>query len=275
MARILILTHEYDNFGGTRYLIKGLIDPWLKAGHQVVSARGIPAEIEFDIVVVHVDVSVVPEEYRRFAAQFPAGVNRDAVDIRKRAVSRHLLQHSDDWRGQVIVKSDLNFRGVRELHHNGVARHLDRPPPYPSVTSPATYRIYPSMDEVPQPIWADAGCVVERFLPEHDERGYWLRCWVFFGDAERCNRFCCPDPIVKGTNLIAKEPAPVPNELRAERERLGFDYGKFDFVVHDGQVVLLDANRTPTAAAAISEYQDEGAPQLASGIESMLRRRHG
>jgi hypothetical protein len=68
---------------------------------------------------------------------------------------------------------------------------------------------------------------------------------------------------------------PVPNELRIERKRLGFDYGKFDFVVHEGRVVLLDANRTPTAAANLSDYQDTEASRLASGIESFLRTSRG
>jgi len=38
----------------------------------------------------------------------------------------------------------------------------------------------------------------------------------------------------------------VPEELHAMWARLGFDFGKFDYVVRDGQIVLLDANRTPT-----------------------------
>jgi hypothetical protein len=40
----------------------------------------------------------------------------------------------------------------------------------------------------------------------------------------------------------------VPESLRAERERLGFDFGKFDFVYHDGKAILLDANKTPVMA---------------------------
>jgi len=31
------------------------------------------------------------------------------------------------------------------------------------------------------------------------------------------------------------------------RRKLGFDYGKFDYVVHEGRAHLLDANRTPGA----------------------------
>jgi hypothetical protein len=34
---------------------------------------------------------------------------------------------------------------------------------------------------------------------------------------------------------------PVPQALREMRARLGFDYGKFDFVVNDGRATLFDA----------------------------------
>ena len=48
---------------------------------------------------------------------------------------------------------------------------------------------------------------------------------------------------------------PVPEELRQTRRQLGFDYGKFDYGVVNGEVVLYDANRTPGASsdAAIHE----------------------
>ena len=270
MARILILTHEYDNLAETRYLIKGLIQPWGQMGHDVRVARGIVWGEDADIVFNHVDVSVVPEEYRRFAGQFPAGVNRRAIDNRKRTVSRNLLSQADKWDGQVIVKTDLNYGAVPEQRHNEMAFFLNLPPPYPAVETEFQYRVFSSIDTIPQTIWDDPRYVVERFLPERDEKGYWLRCWVFLGDAERCNRYCCPEPIVKGANLIAREPAPVPDELRRERERLGFDYGKFDFVVHEGQTVLFDANRTPSMATTLGPYQEAGAFRLAAGINSLL-----
>jgi hypothetical protein len=272
MARILILTHEYDDPTETPYLIKGLIPPWRQMGHSVRVAKGLAWGEDADIVVVHVDVSVVPEDYRRYAGQFPAGVNRRAVDIRKRTVSRILLQRSDTWDGQVIVKSDLNFGGVGELRHNEIASAFDLDAPYPALEPAPGYDIYPSLDTVPEAVWNDPRYVMERFLPERDERGYWLHCWVFLGDAERCNRYCAPEPIVKFANFTLQEPAAVPEELRVERERLGFDYGKFDFVVHEGRPVLLDANRTPGAAANIRQDQEAGAFHLAAGINSLLKR---
>jgi hypothetical protein len=274
MASIIVLTHEYDNFANTGYLIKGLFKPWLEMDHSVRVVQGVPSATDADIVIVHTDLSVVPDEYIKFAAQIPVGVNRNATDIRKRLVSRALLKPGDEWDGPVIVKSDLNCHGAPEWYQNQRAQRNNRPAPYPSVNMVTTYNIYSSLKMVPETIWTGSNLVVERFQPERDEKGYWLRCWVFFGDIERCNRFCCPTPIVKGANVIAREPVPVPDELRNERARLGFDYGKFDFVVNKGQVVLFDANRTPTEATGISEYQDSTAYQLAQGIKTFLGGAH-
>jgi len=66
-------------------------------------------------------------------------------------------------------------------------------------------------------------------------------------------------------------PVAVPDELRAERSRLGFDYGKFDFVVHEGRAILLDANRTPSAPPPSPEV-DASNVHLAGGIDSLLKR---
>ena len=270
MASILVLTHEFDEFVQAEYLIKGCFAPWQTMGHRVRVSNGIPAAADADVVVLHTDLSVVPQDYLDFAARFPAGVNRKAVDIRKRLVSRFLVRPEDDWTGPVIAKSDFNSGGLLERHHNWMAFLRNKPPPSPSSQVFTSYPIYASKSEVPDAIWSDPGLIVERFLPERDEKGYWVRFWIFLGDAERCNRICGPDPIVKGANMIALEPTTVPEVLRAERERLGFDFGKFDFVVHEGEVVLLDANRTPTGAAAISTYQSEQAIKLALGINSFL-----
>jgi len=274
MASILILTHEYDEFPNAAYLIKGLIRPWQEMGHRVQVSRGLPRSADADIVVQHADLSVLPPDYVEFAKQFPAGVNRNAIDLRKRVVSRHLVASGDSWTGPVIVKSDLNSGGTQERIYNWKALTLNRPSPCPSPHLFTSYPIYASQAEVPDSVWADPSLVVERFLPERDEKGYWVRFWIFLGDVERCNRICGPDPVVKGANMITIEPIPVPEVLRAERERLGFDYGKFDFVDHEGEIVLLDANRTPTGAAVISDYQAKQGAKLALGIQHFLGKPH-
>ena len=54
---------------------------------------------------------------------------------------------------------------------------------------------------------------------------------------------------MKNRDLVDRvrvEPHPA---MREARRRLGFDYGKFDYVERDGGAVLLDANPTPSYGA--------------------------
>jgi hypothetical protein len=172
----------------------------------------------------------------------------------------------------VIIKTDLNFSGIPEKQAAECFRRDGKPsdlPPGRIVSTTRPYAIHGSPGEVPADVWDNHGFVVERFLPEQDTLGYWVRAWVFFGDRERCTRYRGTHPIVKSATIVAHEPAPVPEELRAERERLGFDFGKFDFVVRDGQAILLDANRTPSAPPPNPEIEASNA-RLAGGLESLL-----
>ncbi len=270
MATILVLTHEYDGFPQRTYLLQGFIGHWERTGHRVIVAEGIPRQAEADVVILHIDVSVMPDEYIEFAAPFPVVLNRDARDIRKNAVSRFLVRPEDRWAGPVMVKSNFNSGGGPESLHNLAAALRHRPPPYPTVKLNKSYRILQSMAEVPEAVWSDPNLVVERFLPEQDNKGYWRRMWTFFGDSERCSRYCAPTPTsFKATD---REPAPVPDELRAERKRLGFDYGKFEFVIHRGKVVLFDANRTPAASGGLQLLSERSIANLATGIDGFLRR---
>jgi hypothetical protein len=247
---------------------------WMNAGHDVSVAAGLGNWPQADIAVMHLDVSVVPAAYSAASHCYPVVINAAATDIRKRRVSRNLVARDDGWTGPVIVKTDLNCRGMPEVHAIDRFRRDGKPvdlAPGPVVSTRRPYPILRCARDVPESIWNNEGLIVERFLQERDARGYWLRVWVFFGDRERCSRYCGRDPIVKSAHVVAREPAPVPDELRAERERLGFDYGKFDFVVVDGKAVLLDANRTPTAPPRSAEM-DASNEQLAGALDALIRK---
>ena len=275
MIRIIIITHVYDGFRERDFLLRSLAGHWLDAGHDVHLCEGLGNWPDGDVAIMHVDLSLVPAAYSEAAKRYPLVVNGAAVDVRKRLVSRHLLTRNDGWTGPVIVKTDLNFSGIPEklaaesFRRDGKAADL---PPGPIVSTTRPYPIFTSASEVPAEVWDNPGFVVERFLPEQDEHGYCVRAWVFFGDRERCTRYRGSHPIVKSATIVAHEPAPVPDELRAERERLGFDYGKFDFVVRDGQAILLDANRTPSAPPPNPVIEASNA-RLAEGIGALLRMR--
>jgi hypothetical protein len=117
------------------------------------------------------------------------------------------------------------------------------------------YRVYPHSGLVPEGIWRNRNLIVERFLAERDGDLYCCRHWLFFGAREVGVRTYSREPVVKfvtGRRAVrSAEPLfePIPGELRAMRARLGFDYGKFDYGIVDGRVVLYDVNRTPAASS--------------------------
>ena len=276
MVHIVIITHLYDDFQSRDYLLRRLIGYWTDAGHRVLLATELGDWPEGDIAILHVDLSVIPAAYAEASKQYAVVVNGAARDIRKKLVSGHLVRPNDGWTGPVIVKTDLNCGGIPELRLGRILQRHGRQANVPLGEITCMERPYPilrSATAVPEAVWNNPGLVVERFLPEQDARGFWMRAWVFFGDRERCIRYLGSHPIVKSGNILAREPVPVPEELHAERARLGFDYGKFDFVVRDGKAILLDANRTPWAPPPpVSPEMETSNANLARGLDTLLRK---
>jgi hypothetical protein len=272
MARIVVLTHPRDLFRSRHFMVQGLFSHWEAAGHRVVVHEGTRDLPDADVAVLHVDRTVVPAEYIEALRRYPFVVNGKTGDIGKRAISRHLVGPYDAYAGPVIVKTNANAGGVPERLHEEVARLKGEPAGPPVRYMTERYPIYDSPALVPPALRLDPDLVVEKFLPERAEHGYYSRHWVFFGDRERCNRVQGPHPVVKAADATERVPVPVPDELRAWRARLGFDYGKFDFVVHDGAPILLDVNRTPTLPAKLSDAVKAGMEDLAKGIAAFCRR---
>ncbi len=283
MAMLVVVTHEHDLFAwrdpasggriGSPYLLRGVLHSLEQLGHDWVLTRG-PQRPPGDIVLLHVDATVVGEEYLALRSDYAGSINFDVSDISKRKTSRQLLAKGDDWAGPVIVKGNLNCGGQMEEKHNRRARSLGLPEPHPGVVEWSNYRVLGGLDEVEDEVWANAALVVERFLPERVAGGgYAYRTWVFMGPRERCNRFVTADPISKGSGILSFEPVEVPDTLREERTRLGFDFGSFDFVIHEGEPVLLDANKTPGVTPTLSEMIDAGHANLAEGLDQLIRER--
>ena len=178
-------------------------------------------------------------------------MNVSVHDIRKRRVSDALLTRASGWQGEVIVKSDFNFAAEPEIRLNLLETGSDRPPPFPGLADAYGYTVYRAMEEVPEAAWDNSYLVVERFVPERVEGGYAMRVWSFCGASERCALRFSTEPVVKAWNALGGEYCDVPEALRAKREALGFDFGKFDFVMHEGEPLLLDANKTPGRPPAI------------------------
>jgi hypothetical protein len=282
--RLAIITHRWDLFHSlpeghprgprpSAYLLHDILECWRVMGNEwatTTPARPLDADAGF----LHVVPTLVAPDYRRLADSYRFTVNAETWDIRKRIVSRNLLSSDSDWSGPVIVKSDLNNFGKIEHLHNLRARRVGQRPPHRNLPPESGYEVYDRLSEVPGPIWHDNRFVVEKFLPEDNGDGtFSLRTWVFLGERERCTRHIVPNSISKANDVIRSEPCDVPLPIRDERSRLGFDYGKFDFVIHQGQPVLLDANRTPGNPRNLQDHVRKGAQNLAEGLDALLRAR--
>jgi hypothetical protein len=278
MATILILTHERDRFPLRSYMLPELIRHWRGWGHRVLvhaSPRQLPRA---DVAILHVDLTVIPEEYVATARDASVCLNLGTADISKRHHSVHLVRSPGEYDGPVVVKTNLNSQGWPETAHGhswlrlalACATLAWRMKLARAATAHHGYRTYERPGDVPPNVWSDPGLVVEKFLPERDENGYYLRTWLFFGDRECCNRVRSSSPIVKGRAVMDRTPVPVPPELRARRRELGFDYGKFDFVLRDGVPVLFDANRTPGLPPSLRAPLRDDILHLARGIKAYV-----
>lgn len=269
MARIVVIQHETERLSCSKYALQLLIDRWEEAGHKVLLASGTRDLPDGDLAFLHVNLSVVPNSYAQAARRYRRSVNAYGLDIRKRVVSRNILGPDDPWNGPVILKTDLNCMGYPEFAARFHA--LGRiPTPREAGAALFRYSIFANSSEVPKSAWTDPRVVIERFLPEQDDEGYYLRTWIFLGERERCRRFRSDNPLIKGRDYVNFSPADVPDFLRLERERLGLDYGKFDFVIHNGEVVLLDANKTMGIPPNERPELQSAYSELADGISAFL-----
>jgi hypothetical protein len=273
---IAILFHENNRKRHlSSYAITFLAEFWRQDGNRVHYLFGTRKFVPADILLIHVDLSVVPDEYLEFASRYPIVLNRAARDIRKSLISANLVRPGDRYSGKVIVKTDLNYGGFPE-------RIIRRnPPPWRRLSprrfvrdntdgsgfkAPFGYRIYDSLAELPPLVFERNDDVVEKFLPEQEENFFFVRHYEFLGDCATCTRLAALDPIVKDQTVVRIEEVEPHAEIVQARERLNFDYGKFDYVVHDGEPVLLDANKTTGADRVSSRALNARRRHRANGI---------
>src|SRR4029450_389291 len=113
--RIAILFHETDRHRPAQgYIVHLLSEYWREWGHDVRFIYGVRQFEAADLLFVHVDLSVVPEEYLEFASRYAVTINGGVDDICKSRISANIVAANNGLRGPVIVKSDLNYAGVPE-----------------------------------------------------------------------------------------------------------------------------------------------------------------
>jgi hypothetical protein len=291
--KIVVLVHRDDAaFSYFKYLIKLMMTEWEGKGLTVEVVRGTDHFVPADLVIPHLDLTVVPNEYRDFLDQYPVVVNRNVVDISKSKISTNIIGKDDTYIGPVIVKTDCNSGGLPEkrlLSNMYVVRAISSklsgtivstlgrkradPIAWADIKYIKTtdYPVFSSVEDVPREVFENKHLVVEKFLPEVEGGKYCVRYYFFFGDRAVNKVFRSTEKVVKGSDEVQVEEVPVPDELQVIRQRLGMDYGKLDYVLRDGKVVLLDVNRTPGYPPQGHLRQAQTiAHQLADGIWSKL-----
>ncbi len=256
--RIAIILHRETLRGDLQwYQIYYLAKIWREMGIDVDFVFGVDRFVPADVAILHIDLSVVPAEYCEFARRYPTTLNHDVVDIRKCTLSRNRVRAQDDYAGPVIVKSNLNNAGLPERAY--AHRRLDRAtllhrwldkgrqafsPDVLRFNSAQDYRIYDNKSEVPQRYFETPDLIVERFLPEQAGELFSVRLYQFLGDRETCKRFISRHPIVSAVTCCGRESVEPHPQIVSLRHSLGFEYGKLDYVMVNGEPILLDANKT-------------------------------
>jgi hypothetical protein len=282
--RIAVLNLEiYRTLAKQDKLVHFIAQIWREQGQEVLDLYGTTEKVKADLLFLHVDLSLVPEEYRTFASCYPHVINGKVSDIRKSAYSSNRLLREDEWKGAVLVKTDDNFGGKPEKR---LARERLRKNPLLALMGLANrnlayrlvggklppfdkYPVFASRDLVPEAWWGENGLLIEKFLPERDGEFYVLRKYCFLGNRSRIFRTWGKDPVVstkteEGTELLQEE---TPPELEELRRRMGLDYGKIDYGLVDGKCIVYDVNKTIGISQKFNPKVLEFAEYLAKGLE--------
>ena len=251
--RIAILFPENDRHRNLRrYDIMHVPRYWEAEGHEVIRVFGTKDYIPADIAILHIDLSLVPQRFIDLANRYRVCLNKQAIDIRKSTLSAQLLKQDDNYTGQVIIKSNENSGGIPDRLNGALwtrairkLRQFQRRIRHHIVISrPSDYLIFNCLGNVPDEVFSRTDLVVENFLPERDGEFYCTRAYLFMGTGQSCQMTVSKNPVVSVGNSERLVECDIHPRVLEWRQQLGFNYGKFYYDLHEGQAVLLDANRT-------------------------------
>ena len=256
MKKIVIIFHKNDKNRLQNYLIMRLTEIWRSEGIEVIPVLGIKRFVPADLAILHVDLSVVPDEYINFAQKYPIALNRAVKDVRKSTFIDNTIKPGDKYEGKIIVKSNLNCAGVPERRNSSMnalfsslKRRLDLSEILggmhkPYFNTPSDYIILESSSCVPENWFKNKDIVIQKFLPEMDNGCYCIRNYFFLGNRSTSLLRKGNGPIVNSGSTSSLEPIDVHPDIVKLRSKLRFDYGKFDYIVHEGVPMLIDINKT-------------------------------
>ncbi len=278
----IIITNRRDL--RSRHHLSFLAEYWREAGHSVRVVEAMSDDRPGDIGILHIDLTVVPDEILAWGDRYPVLVNRGLRDISKRVISQNLVSRDDDWHGAVIVKTDLNRGGKPELRRERfwflrepwlvLRRELARRGDWRLARAlpPNDYPVLPAKQDVPEWVWQRHDLVVEKFLPERVDGLFASRIWVFLGDRGYGRLELSQSPTGRGARAVERRYTyEIPEELRAFRRMHGMEFGKIDWVLTNDGPVIFDANRTPSRVTVPVGEDRAMMMDLSEGILSFVR----
>jgi len=253
---IVIICHEIYEKGSKDYVIYDIANQWRKEGIEVTFLYGIKEYVPADLAVLHVDLSIVPDDYIEFAKQYPITLNGMIKDIRKSTLSKNILNSESNYNGKIIIKSNLNYGGLPEKK----LQTSNIPEPFAHLlrktaswiynirkdsfylSTPKDYCIFDNSNLVPPELYQREDIIVEKFLPEIQDDKYCIRNYYFLGDHSIHIIRKSLHPIVYSKTADSYEVVMACPEIEMFRKKIHFDFGKFDYVIHNGTPILLDIN---------------------------------
>ncbi|MGE4544478.1 MAG: hypothetical protein AB7D06_10270 [Pedobacter sp.] len=280
---IAIITDKPKSIYKIPYLISHLIPCWSERAFNVVIGTKWTLP-KADIALLHVDATKVSRIYQIMCKKYPIVLNGNFLDNSKQKVSRNLLSMGEDYHGPVIIKTNGNYGGFLDIpkkkrdHSHIILKETTdiKSVKWKSIQaiSPGKYPVLEHQADIPNDVWKNKRLVVEKFIPEYDMNGlYCLRACFFFGEKEINMMVTSTEPVIKGNNICSRQlvNSPAPEQLRNIREKLKIDFGRFDYVMSEGKVVLYDVNKTATMSQQASiEWADQVIRPLSLGIDEYL-----
>lgn len=252
---------------------------WREQGHKITV--GPAKRLDGDIGILHIDRTWISDAWLPDNPQGRPLLNGSLLDISKRRISSNLLERDSCHIGPVIIKTNANYFGwpersstssrimlrfYRKLMQKNISWKLTRQ------FLPGSYPVLDSIERIPAWVWRRDDLVVEKFLPEMEGNEFALRIWIFFGNKEYGVRMFSRNPVVKAGGITRHEYIhDVPDSIRKVRDQLRIDFGKFDYVMVNGEAMLLDVNKTPNVAGPNpSNTPGPNMLLLASGLADYL-----
>ena len=278
---IAILTHLRQGLDPNYFLARCKRFHWEREGRRVLVHQGTGTPPPADVAILHVDLTVVPPEYRALARHYPRCLNAAVGDVSKRRISRWLVSEIDAYDGPVVVKHDQNHGGASErrlrIAEGGSFARLREAalrwlPRAWHGRAGEDYQLFQRKSQVPRWVWRRADLVVERFFCQPHGEGYAINQWFFLGGRSLVSTLVDKRPLVKWHADILRLPYHhgVPDSLWQRRRELGVDFGKLDYIMHEDEAVLLDVNPTPHAGTTLTNERNIWlAGVLAAGIDAL------